>query len=458
MFRNSQTGKSGIRHGRPSSGGSYSPRRSFNAHQRHHSGSGRGPQRPARRSFGAGVGYAPRGGFGGPRKNFSSSRGRFGGRGGGRGGERIDVSRFINKAVITETTEHFKPEHYFADFAIDEHLKKNILAKGYFEPTPIQDRAIPHVLRGDDVCGIANTGTGKTGAFIIPLIDKVIKDRKNRVLIMVPTRELAQQIEDEFWSFASHMRIGAVSCVGGAAIGPQIATLRRNPNFVIGTPGRLKDIMERRALNLSTFSTVVLDEADRMLDMGFIADMRFILSLVPKERHTLFFSATLSRDIEKLIGDFLKDPVRISVKTRDTAASVDQDIVRVPAGKTKIDVLRDLLVKPGFGKVLIFGRTKHGVEKLAKDLVRLGFKAASIHGNKTQSNRQKALDAFKQDRTQILVATDVAARGLDIPKVSHVINYDIPNTYDDYVHRIGRTGRAGEKGQALTFVEGHHSR
>ena len=271
------------------------------------------------------------------------------------------MSRFINKAVITETTEHFKPEHHFADFAIDEHLKKNILAKGYFEPTPIQDRAIPHVLRGDDVFGVANTGTGKTGAFLVPLIDKVIKDRKNR--------------------------------------------------------GRLKDIIERRALNLSEFSTVVLDEADRMLDMGFIDDMRSILSLVPKERHTLFFSATLSRDIEKLIGDFLKDPVRISVKTRDTAASVDQDIVRVPVGKTKIDVLRDLLIQPHFGKVLIFGRTKHGVEKLAKDLVHLGFKATSIHGNKTQSNRQKSLDAFKQDRIQILVATDVAARGLDIPKV-----------------------------------------
>mgnify|MGYP001572502883 CR=1 FL=1 len=457
MFRHNAGGKSGVHHGRPSTGdlvksgthhigssrGAYSPRRSF-GHSSHRGPAGR-RQVPPYPAAGRGFhkSYAPRG------------RGGFSSRGAGRG-ERIDVSRFINKAVITEVSEHFKPEHHFMDFAIDEHLKKNILAKGYFEPTPIQDRAIPHVLNGEDVFGVANTGTGKTGAFLIPLINKVIKDRKNRVLIMVPTRELARQIEDEFWSFANHLRIGAVSCVGGANIGPQIATLRRNPNFVIGTPGRLKDIMERRALNLSLFSTVVLDEADRMLDMGFIDDMRFILSLVPKERHTLFFSATLSRDIEKLIGEFLKDPVRISVKTRDTAASVDQDIVRVPAGKTKIDVLRDLLVKPGFGKVLIFGRTKHGVEKLSKELVHLGFKAASIHGNKTQSNRQRALDAFKQDRTQILVATDVAARGLDIPKVSHVINYDVPNTYDDYVHRIGRTGRAGEKGQALTFVEGYH--
>ncbi|MDO8552071.1 MAG: DEAD/DEAH box helicase [bacterium] len=460
MFSHSPSGKSGVHHGRPSTGagarhagpssrGAYSPRRSF-GHSSHRAPASRRQVSPYPASRGFHKSYAPtrlRRGFGGQGRGFGS-------RGGARGGERIDISRFINKAVITETTEHFKPEHHFMDFAIDEHLKKNILAKGYFEPTPIQDRAIPHVLNGEDVFGVANTGTGKTGAFLIPLIDKVIRDRKNRVLIMVPTRELARQIEDEFWSFANHMRIGAVSCVGGANIGPQIATLRRHPNFVIGTPGRLKDIMERRAINLSEFSTVVLDEADRMLDMGFIADMRFILSLVPKERHTLFFSATLSRDIEKLIGEFLKDPVRISVKTRDTASSVDQDIVRVPVGKTKIEVLRDMLIKPDFGKVLIFGRTKHGVEKLAKELVHLGFKAASIHGNKTQSNRQRALDAFKHDRTQILVATDVAARGLDIPKVSHVINFDVPNTYDDYVHRIGRTGRAGEKGQALTFVEG----
>ncbi len=399
-------------------------------------------------------------GFSG-RPSFGGSRSRYGGphrgasRSRGPSGAAIDISRFINKSVITEEVEHFMPEHKFADFAIQEHLKKNITAKGYAAPTPIQDRAIPHVLHGEDIVGIANTGTGKTGAFLIPLIDKVLRDRNERVLIMVPTRELAIQIEEEFWGFANHLRIGAVTCVGGANINPQIATLRRKPNFVIGTPGRLKDVMERRALDLSGFHTVVLDEADRMLDMGFIADMKFILSHMPaKDRHTLFFSATLSRDIEKLIGDFLKDPVRISVKTRDTAAAVDQDIVRIPGGKTKLDVLHDLLIQPEFNKVLIFGRTKHGVEKLSKMLGQKGFKAASIHGNKTQSNRQKALALFKDNRIQILVATDVAARGLDIPKVSHVINFDIPNTYDDYVHRIGRTGRAGEKGKALTFIEG----
>jgi superfamily II DNA/RNA helicase len=371
-------------------------------------------------------------------------------------GQYIDPARFVNKAIITEESGTFTPEHQFADFSVDERLKRNVSAKGYTTPTPIQDRAIPHILPGEDVVGIADTGTGKTGAFLIPLINKVLHDRSARVLIMVPTRELALQIEEEFWGFANHMRIGAVTCVGGANINRQVTTLRRHPNFVIGTPGRLKDLMERRAVDLSTFNTVVLDEADRMLDMGFIKDMRFILSHVPSDRHTLFFSATLSRDVEQLIGDFLRNPIRISVKTRDTAKTVEQDIVRIPPGTHKLEILQKLLARPEFKKVLIFGRTKHGVEKLSKLLNRAGFKAESIHGNKTQSNRQRALGRFKDDAVGILVATDVAARGLDIPKVSHVINYDVPNSYEDYVHRIGRTGRAGEVGKALTFIEHGH--
>jgi ATP-dependent RNA helicase RhlE len=367
-------------------------------------------------------------------------------------GQHIDVSRFINKAVVAEVQEAFAPEHAFGDFAVSDQLKRNIAAKGYVTPTPIQDRAIPHALCGSDVVGIANTGTGKTAAFLIPLIDKVLRNRKEKVLIMVPTRELAVQIEEEYWGFASHMRMGVVTCVGGANINRQIATLRRHPNFVIGTPGRLKDLMDRRALDLSQFSTVVLDEADRMLDMGFIADMRFILSHMPEKRHTLFFSATMSRDIEKLIGDFLHNPVSISVKTGDTAKSVDQDIVRT-SGKNKIDVLHELLAQPEFSKVIVFGRTKYGVEKLSKLLVQRGFKAESIHGNKTQGKRERALASFKKNQIQVLVATDVAARGIDVEDVSHVINYDIPTTYEDYVHRIGRTGRAGKGGKALTFVD-----
>ena len=389
--------------------------------------------------------------------NFSRG-GSFGnsraGRGGGKRGfsERIDVSRFIQKAVITESVDNFAPEHSFADFKLSEELKKNITAKGYSAPTPIQDRIIPHILRGEDVVGIANTGTGKTAAFLLPLINKVIHNPKEKILIVVPTRELAIQIVQELKGFAYRLKIFSVCCVGGAPIGRQISDLRYHNNFIIGTPGRLKDLIERKNLNLSGFKTVVLDEADRMLDMGFINDMKFLMSKMEENRHTLFFSATISREIEGLIKVFLKSPVTISVKTRDTAKNVDQDIVRIKQGEDKIDILHDLLIQAGFKKVLIFGKTKHGVEKLSKNLAMRGFKVESIHGDKNHGRRQRALKMFKDNQVQVLVATDVAARGLDIADVSHVINYDIPATHDDYVHRIGRTGRGDKNGKALTFV------
>jgi len=348
----------------------------------------------------------------------------------------------------------FVPEHTFADFDINSNLKKNIITKGYESPTPIQDKAIPHALLGQDIVGLAATGTGKTAAFLIPLIDKVMKQKGERILIMAPTRELAVQIEKELAGFARGLGFRGMVAVGGANIGPQVAQLRHDPAFVIGTPGRLKDLMERRALVLTEFGTVVLDEADRMLDMGFIDDMKAILGKMRAERHTLFFSATMSRDIEKLIGDFLESPVVISVKTTDTPSSIDQDVVRIGRGQDKFQVLVELLKNPEFSRVLVFGRTKHGVERMAKDLSRLHIHAESIHGNKTHNARIHALEAFKGGKVSVLVATDVAARGLDIPAVSHVINYDLPSTYEDYVHRIGRTGRAALKGKSLTFVQG----
>ncbi|MES2060045.1 MAG: DEAD/DEAH box helicase [Patescibacteria group bacterium] len=391
---------------------------------------------------------------GGSRGGFKGSRGGGGGRGGFRSkGSRIDVNKFINKAVITEVVEKFVPEHAFTDFKIDDRLKANVLKKGYTTPTPIQDKAIPHVLRGEDVVGIANTGTGKTAAFLIPLINKVVLDPKQNILIMVPTRELAIQIDQELKALTPLMKIFSVCCVGGASISNQMRDLRYHNNFIIGTPGRLKDLERRKSIDFTKFKTVVLDEADRMLDMGFINDMKYIMALMTTDRHTLFFSATMSRDIEVLIKDFLKEPVMISVKTGDTSKSVDQDIVRVAVGSNKLDILHDLLIQKDLSKVLIFGRTKHGVEKLSRTLIEKGFKAESIHGDKNHSKRQKALTMFKDNHIQILVATDVAARGLDIPNVTHVINYDIPETYEDYVHRIGRTGRGGKKGKALTFVE-----
>ena len=365
-----------------------------------------------------------------------------------------EIAKFQNRSVVTIEEPVFVPEHTFSDFDINTHLKKNIAAKGYVTLTPIQDKAIPHVLLGQDIVGLAETGTGKTAAFLIPLIDKVLKQKGERVLIMAPTRELAVQIEKELAGFARATGLRGMVAVGGANINPQIAALRHGPAFVIGTPGRLKDLMERRALDLSDFGTVVLDEADRMLDMGFIDDMRFILAKMRKERHTLFFSATMGKDIERLIGDFLESPVIISVKRRDTPSSIEQDIVRIPRGKEKFDVLVGLLQDRDFSKVLIFGRTKYGVEKLAKALSRAHIHAESIHGNKTHHARIRALEAFKQGRVTALVATDVAARGLDIPAVTHVINYDLPSTYEDYIHRIGRTGRMDLKGKALTFVQG----
>ncbi len=354
---------------------------------------------------------------------------------------------------MVETAERESPEHLFAEFAIDPRIKENIKKKGYIEPTPIQDRIIPRALEGKDVVGIAETGTGKTAAFLIPLINNVLRNPKSNVIIVAPTRELALQIEEEFLDFATGLKITAVSCIGGTAVGKQMAQLRRPHQFIIGTPGRLKDMVERGAIKLARFDAVVLDEADRMLDMGFIRDVRFLMAGLPEKHHTLFFSATISRDIEHLIGTFMVNPITISVKTRETATSVEQDIVRIPQGSSKLKVLTALLQEPGYERVLIFGRTKHGVERLTRDLRKAGIVAESIHGNRTQPQRKRALDTFKKGNVQALVATDVAARGIDVADVSHVINYDLPATHDDYVHRIGRTGRGGKQGTALTFIE-----
>jgi len=455
----SSTSSTSSHSARPTGGSSYSPRPS---HATGTSSFSRSTSSASRGGFSGGSRGASRGGYsgGGSRGGYSGGGRGGGNRGGGRGGkngrpnpgEKINVNRFINKAVETLTVEKFVPEHKFADFEITPKLKEAIIAKGYETPTPIQDKTIPHILKGKDVVGIANTGTGKTGAFLIPLINKIMLNPREQALIIVPTRELAIQIEEELRGFTKGLYIHSVVCVGGMGIGLQISQLRKHHHFIIGTPGRLKDLIERKKVDLSRFNSVVLDEADRMLDMGFIDDMRYVMSLMPKPRHTLFFSATMSADIQKLIGAFLTEPVSISVKTGDTSKNVDQDVVRFNTKEDKIDTLHNLLIQPDFEKVIIFGRTKHGVENLSRDLVRRGFKAESIHGDKSHSQRQRSLKAFKDHYAKILVATDVAARGLDIPNVSHVINFDIPESYEDYVHRIGRTGRAGKKGKALTFI------
>jgi len=364
----------------------------------------------------------------------------------------LNIDSFINKAVVaTETVEHFVPDNSFGDFAVDKRIKETLESRGYEVPTPIQDKIIPHILKGEDVVGLANTGTGKTAAFLIPTIHKILQNKEQKVLILAPTRELALQIDEELKIFAKKLNLRSVVCVGGVHIGGQLRQLKVFNHFIIGTPGRVIDLIKRGNLNLSKVNTVILDEADRMLDMGFINDIRYIIEQVPENRQTLCFSATMPREIERLVKDFLVEPVKISVKTRDTSKNIDQDVVRI-AGRDKIDVLAEHLSQDDFKKVIVFGRTKHGVAKLSTALNKRGLNTESIHGDKAHSQRQRALKSFKAGQVTALIATDVAARGLDITDVSHVINYDLPENYDDYVHRIGRTGRGTKKGKALTFV------
>jgi len=341
----------------------------------------------------------------------------------------------------------------YEDFHICDVLKRNIKKKGYIYPTKIQDQAIPVILENKDVLGLASTGSGKTGAFLIPMLNKIIKDNTQKCLIIVPTRELASQIQDEFRDLAETTNIYSALVIGGTNIKRQINKLQRNPQFVIGTPGRLKDLYERRVLKLSTFNNIILDEVDRMLDMGFIPDITYLMSKLGKRDQTLFFSATMTRKAEEVANSLLNNPVRIQIEKESSLKNIDQDVVRYRNPDDKINILVELLKKDEFTKVLIFSRTKRGADKLSKKLFQIGFRADSIHGDKSQSKRSHVLSEFKSNKLDLLVATDVAARGLDIPNVSHVINYDEPKNYKDYIHRTGRTGRVGKTGYALTFVK-----
>jgi len=364
------------------------------------------------------------------------------------------VHSYIQKASLQSqaNSEEKDITTQFSGLAISEKLKQNIVNRGYTILTPIQDKAIPAVLAKKDIIGIANTGTGKTAVFLVPLIEFIMKEPSYRALIITPTRELAVQIRDELQQFSRSMPIYSTICIGKSSMGNQIFSLKRNPHVVIGTPGRLKDLIERKVLKLSMFNMIVLDEVDRMLDMGFLPDVKHIISFLPKERQSLFFSATVSAQINNLIQSFVVNPVTISVKTSETVSEIRQDVVYVKNGETKSNILNKLLESDDFKKVLVFGRTKMGVEKISRELYQKGFKVVSIHGDKPQFQRQRAIRMFKDDVVNILVATDVAARGLDISNITHVINYDAPSTYEDYIHRIGRTGRANNSGTALTFI------
>ncbi len=366
-------------------------------------------------------------------------------------GQYIDPARFVKVATASEA-EAFVPVHTFADFPLNELLQKNLTSKGYKTPSPIQDQAIPVGLSGKDIIGIASTGTGKTAAFALPLLNKLLTDRDSAALIIAPTRELAQQIEVECQELAKGSNLYGALLIGGSSMGFQLRALQRRPRIVIGTPGRIKDHLKRGTLKLNRTNLIVLDEVDRMLDMGFLPDVREILSNLSPKRQSFYFSATMDTRIRTLIDTFTDNPVTISLKASAASETVHQDVVHYQGNSEKIDKLHNLLISGEITKVIIFDETQRSVDRLGKELAERGFSADSIHGGKTQGQRQRALARFKKNEINVLVATDVAARGIDVVDVSHVVNYSIPKMYDDYIHRIGRAGRAGKTGYALTFV------
>lgn len=424
----------GSRHGRSSGGNRSGARRNFSSSRSQSSGG-----RSDSRSRGFSGGRAPRGG------------GRPQGRGRGRVMPTFDPTQFINTNPTEYTDVVYEPTHRFKDFGIDERMLRTLASMGIDTPSPIQDQAIPVILEGKDVVGLAETGSGKTAAFLIPLIELKKKDVKSITLVLTPTRELALQVDSELKKLSKNFRFFSTVCVGGTNIGPQIRQLGRPNQFIIGTPGRIKDLIDRGKIPMEKITSVVLDEADRMLDMGFIHDMRKILGELTADRHTLFFSATMDEKTKGLVHDFMRDPVTISVKKKDVTDSIKQDVVRFNP-EEKFETLIDLLSDERFRRVIIFTEMKHQANRLGNDLTHAGIKSESIHGNKNHNQRQRSLNAFKSGNARVLVATDVAARGIHVDNVSHVINYDLPQTFEDYVHRIGRTGRGKERGEALTFV------
>lgn len=342
----------------------------------------------------------------------------------------------------------------FSQLGLTSAQVKRCESLGYTEPTPIQIQAIPVILSGEDLIGCAETGTGKTAAFFLPIIQKLGETKKPgvRVLIMVPTRELALQIEQMYTQLNTIKGNGCVTIIGGASTNRQLDALRKRPTIVVATPGRLLDLYERRALNLSSVEVLVLDEADRMLDMGFLPAIRRVLAAVPVNRQTLLFSATMSPEIERLARTTMRQPKMIEVSPRGTACTTIEQTAYSVALESKTALLLDLLERERFDRVLVFTRTRRGAERISHILKARDHKVDRIHADRSQSQRESALRGFRDGRTRVLVATDIAARGLDVDLVSHVINYDVPSAPEDYVHRIGRTGRAGNTGKAITIV------
>ena len=345
----------------------------------------------------------------------------------------------------------------FDNLGLRPEILTGVKFQGYIEPTPIQEQAIPIIIEGRDILAGAQTGTGKTAAFTLPLLHILSTQghrggHRPRALILTPTRELAAQVGKSVETYGKGLHIRSAIIFGGVGIGPQINLLRKGVNIVIGTPGRLLDLAGQKVLDLSRIEVLILDEADRMLDMGFIHDIRKIIQMVPKKRQTLFFSATYSKEIKALADTILYKPKLVEVARQNAAAeNVDQSVYHVPKSR-KCDLLSHLILEGNWDQVLVFTRTKHGANRLAKQLGKNGIVASAIHGNKSQSARTLALAEFKAGKVRVLVATDIASRGLDIDRLPHVVNYDMPHVAEDYVHRIGRTGRAGSTGESISLV------
>jgi ATP-dependent RNA helicase RhlE len=365
----------------------------------------------------------------------------------------LDPSLFVKKAApITETK--YVSARTINDLPIDNQIKYNLKAKGYSRPTEIQDRTLEAILAKNDLLGIAQTGTGKTGAFLIPMVNNLLGTKAaNQVLVVVPTRELAVQVEQEYNTIVKGMNMRSHCFIGGTSVGRDIGLTRQPVHFVIGTPGRLTDLAKQGALRMSNFNTLILDEFDRLLDMGFARDIQFLVKAMNNREQTILFSATEEKNQRELIRELLRQPVEVRVSNgKSTGDHIDQEIVRVAPGESKMGVLLRMVKDESFQKVIVFADTKHGVKTMTKKLQQSGIRVDEIHGNKSQNYRLKALNDFKSGKIKVLVATDVAARGLDITEVTHVINYQQPKDFDSYIHRIGRTGRAGKGGKAYTFV------
>lgn len=347
----------------------------------------------------------------------------------------------------------------FSELSIDPNIQKAVAESGYTKPTPIQIQAIPLLLEKRDLLGCAQTGTGKTAAFALPIMHNLVKDNRKtipkqpRVLVLVPTRELAVQVHESFQVYGKYLQLKTAVIFGGVGQGPQVKALAKGVDVLVATPGRLVDLMDQRFISLINLEVFVLDEADRMLDMGFIHSIRKILTFLPKKRHNLFFSATMPPDIEKLAGSILVSPTRIDVTpVSSTVELISQSVMYVDRDNKK-ELLLELFKDNALNRVIVFTKTKHGANKVAELLSKTGVRVAVIHGNKSQSARQRALEDFRAGKTRALVATDLAARGIDIDDISHVINYEIPYVPETYVHRIGRTARAGTKGIAISICE-----